>query len=487
MNARPLQSIRWRLQLWQGLLLLAALLGLWLSALYLALDRRRLQVDERLGHAMGGLMPSVNARPAAEQAPRDLRLPGGVRAQFGAPEEGLCYYLVWQADGRVLARSEHAPTAAPDVGAIPVATAGDVGPQEMTRDVGPRRERIRRTVQGLYVLVGADLARETATAFRETARLGLAVAIVLGLNLAVGWWLVGRALRPLDDIARAADKIADGDLSERIDTRDTASELGALAQVLNRTFSRLQEAFARQARFTADASHELRTPVTVILAEARGTLSRPRSAEEYREALGVCAETAAGMGKLIEALLQLARFDSGENLPQRQRTALAPLILSALEPLHSAAAQHAVQLATDLTEVEASVDPDLVRQAVVNLVANALDHTPAGGSVRVELRADDEAIHLRVIDSGCGIPPEHLPHIFDRFHRVDEVRNDQHLGIGLSIVKAIVDAHGGSIAAESEVGRGTTMHLRFPAAESAASDDPASSRQPAQVADLVGP
>ncbi len=460
MKPRIFHSIRWRLQLWHGLLLLVAMVGLWLSAFYLAVERRRLQADERIAHGMGGLMPSVNARFSGAAGERELRLPEGVRAQFGAPEDGLCYFLVWQPDGRVLARSEEAGESPPGKADWPEAAPGELGPREKTRMLGTRRERIRRTVQGLYVLVGTDTARDLAEAWRETAKLGLAVVAVLGLNVAGGWWIVGRALRPLVDITRTADKIAAGDLSERIDTRDTASELGSLAKVLNRTFSRLQEAFTRQARFTADASHELRTPVAVILAEARGTLSRPRDIEGYREALGVCAETAAGMGKLIDALLQLARLDSGENLPQRQRTALAPLIVSAIEPLRDR------RIVTDLADVHAFVDPDLLRQVIVNLVSNALEYTPAGGTVRVELCGGDvdETAHLIVADTGCGIPPEHLPHIFDRFHRVDEARTDRHFGLGLSIVKAIVDAHGGTITAESEVGRGTTMHLCLPAA-----------------------
>ncbi len=462
MKTHPFQSIRWRLQLWHGLLLFAALVALWFAALYLAVERRRLQADERVAAAMSGLMPAVNARTIDAKTARDLRLPERVRAQFGPPEDGLCYFLVWHSDGTVLARSEHAGTAPPETSAWPAVATSETGPREETRTSGTRRERLRQTVRGLYVLVGTDTARDTAAALRETAKLGFVAVIVLALNLAGGWWIVGRALRPVVAITRTANMIADGDLSERINTRDTASELGALAQVLNRTFSRLQESFARQARFTADASHELRTPVAVILAESRGTLSRPRDPAAYQDALNVCAETAAGMGKLIDALLQLARLDSGEHLPQRTRTALAPLIATAIEPLRTGR----VQLTTALDEVHALVDPDLMRQVVVNLVCNAIEYTPDGGTVSLELRGGDldTPALLRISDTGCGIPPEHLPHLFDRFHRVDPARTDRHFGLGLSIVKAIADAHGATLEIQSTPGLGSTCTLRIPAA-----------------------
>ena len=169
--------------------------------------------------------------------------------------------------------------------------------------------------------------------------LGGGGGVIFSLVMAVGWWLVTRALRPIRAIGEAAEKIATGDLAQRIDARETESELGQLAGVLNATFARLEAAFAQQARFTADAAHELRTPVTVILMQVQNALTAGGLADEQREAMEASERAAQRMRRMIESLLLLARLDAGEETSRRERVELGAMVREAVEMLQPVAAE----------------------------------------------------------------------------------------------------------------------------------------------------
>jgi heavy metal sensor kinase len=289
---------------------------------------------------------------------------------------------------------------------------------------------------------------------------------VLVLGLAGGWFVTTRSIRPLRDISGTAMKISAGDLSQRIPAAKQASELGELTEVLNSTFARLEAVFAQQARFTSDAAHELRTPVSVILTQTQTALSRERSGADYRSTLEACQRAAQRMRELIESLLELARLDSGSEPMEMREFDLGRVVRECLELIAPLAAESGLTLKTDLPEVKAVGDPDRMAQVVTNLLANAVHYNREGGEVAVRAGADQGEAWLEVENTGPGIPAADLPHVFERFYRVDKARTKPggRTGLGLAIAKAIVDSHGGRFSVESVTGERTRFSVRLPLA-----------------------
>ena len=312
--------------------------------------------------------------------------------------------------------------------------------------------------------MGRDIRGELADIRRFAWLLGGAGSAVLLLGLAGGWWVSTRALHPIADISATAAKIATGDLAQRIRTTDTDSELGQLALDLNNTFARLQASFARQAQFTADASHELRTPVAVVITQTQTALARERPAAEYRESLAACQRAAQRMRSLIECLLTLARLDSAETPATLESCDLGGIVGEAVELMRPLANEQNIHLELELSQAHCRGNPGQLAQVASNLLTNAIHYNLPGGSVRVSVRCDPDAALLCVSDTGMGIPPADLPHIFERFYRVDKARSGAqgHSGLGLAITQAIVQAHGGSIEVVSEPGQGSKFEVRLP-------------------------
>ncbi|GBF07146.1 sensor signal transduction histidine kinase [Deinococcus aerius] len=276
--------------------------------------------------------------------------------------------------------------------------------------------------------------------------------------------LAGQALRPLRQVRKAAERIGGQNLGERVPEPQTGDEVQALAHALNAMLGRLEASFEAQRRFTSDASHELRTPVTAISGHASYLLRRTDPSGQQRESLNIIRSESERLTNLIASLLELARSDSGA-LPLTRQPILSRLFLGEvareLAPLAQAQGTH---LSADGEDVTFEGDPDRLKQVVINLVGNALK---AGAkNVHLTSRAEEggKEVRLSVQDDGPGIPPEHLGRLFDRFYRVEDSRSrDQGgAGLGLSIAKGIVDAHGGRIWLESEVGKGTTAHVQLP-------------------------
>ncbi len=317
---------------------------------------------------------------------------------------------------------------------------------------------------GMWIVVGRSIAPE----LRELRLVSLTLAAVGGgvllLGLAGGWWIASRAMRPIQDISAAAVKISAGDLSQRISTTETESELGQLAGVLNSTFARLDAAFAQQQQFTSDAAHELRTPVSVMLTQTQGTLNRERSAAEYRETVEACQRAAQRMRRLIESLLALARLDAGQETMKRLNFDFAQTVSECVESLQPLADERTVKIHCELSTTECVGDSERLTQVVTNLLTNAIQYNQPGGEVHVKLAAADGVATLTVSDNGPGISAEDLPRVFERFYRADKSRSTGGNGLGLSISKAIVEAHGGTIEAVSESGAGTTFTVRLPTA-----------------------
>ena len=294
--------------------------------------------------------------------------------------------------------------------------------------------------------------------------------LTLGVALGGGLWLADRALRPVQTITQAAQTISETDLNRRLNLKGR-DELAQLANTFDGMLGRLQAAFERQRQFVADASHELRTPLTIVNLESSRALASKRTADEYRRALGVIRSENEFMSHLVNDLLTLARMDAGQMALEKTPLDLSDLALEAVERLAQLAERKNVRLETgDLPEALISGDRRYLLQMLSNLVENGIKYT--GGEARrvhVETGLEGDSAWVRVSDSGPGIPPEHLPQLFERFYRVDQARSraaeDESAGsgLGLSIVQWIAAAHGGEVRVESAPGVGTTFEVRFKA------------------------
>jgi len=500
-----IHSIKWRLQAWHGFLLLCLVTGL-LAGFYIFAHREKIQsLDNQLGEIMTPLMPRFapagalrpERRPRPEGLPTDGPAEGSpdappIRRSDGAqpPERDFpppenprredlrdnrewtdrfaipdrFYFIVWNDWGKRIADSTNAPS--DRVASKPPGP----GQGRVFETRGDFREVTQFTPNGRCVLVGTSL-----TPLREEMRTLAATLVVLGLGIvvvgfAVGWWLASRALRPIAEISRAAQDLAAGDLSQRINPSETESELGQLATVLNSTFTRLDAAFAKQRQFTSDAAHELRTPVSVILTQTQSTLNKERSPAEYRESLEACQRAAQRMKKLVESLLELARLDAGQPNTTQESVNLARCAEEGVSLIRPLAEDRKVRFQLDLAAATCLGNADQLALVITNLLANAVHYNRDGGEAIVSTRSEPDAAILTVADTGLGIAPEHLPNIFDRFYRADTARTSSQgrTGLGLAITKSIVEAHGGTIEVTSTPGTGTTFVVRLPTVESQA-------------------
>lgn len=301
--------------------------------------------------------------------------------------------------------------------------------------------------------------------------IGLATVIAALVVLAI---LVNNVFRPLDDIATVARQITRADdLSRRVPHNTRTDEIGELARAFNQTLERLERLFRSQQRFLADVSHELRTPLTSV----RGNLDLMRRMGEYdEESMSVIQDETERMSRLLGDLLLLARADSG-GLPLRHEPVELDNILFDVYRQVSRIEKPVTLELREVDQVGILGDEDRLKQLMLNLVDNAVKYTPPGGTVRLSLAKENGWAHLSVSDTGVGIPPEDLPHIFDRFYRVDKARSRAQggSGLGLAIAKWVAQAHGGGIQVKSTPGMGTTFTVSLPVYETPLSNGQAGS------------
>lgn len=385
--------------------------------------------------------------------------------RFGKAPRDHAYYAVWDASGHMLASSKALPPHAVRSDTVPPTR----GPRPfVSRSQGIYLDVIVATPDDGQLLIGRPLAKEFDGLGWTAARLlsvGL-ICLVLG-----GWgaiWLARRIARPIEQMSDTAERITSRNLTERLEARQTPREVTRLAMMINTMLDGLKSAFDRQVRFTADASHELRTPVSVILSQADFTLSRERTPEQYRQALETCLQSARRMKRLVDDLLLLSRADSGCLNIRRESTDLSSITEQAVRLLQPLADRRNMRLHADLHSAPVVGDADRLSQVVTNLVTNSIQYADANTTIWIEVFVKPDAAFLVVRDTGPGIPLADQPHLFERFYRVDKVRTQEDetgTGLGLSLVAEIVAAHGGTIQVASTEGTGTTMTVQIPTVE----------------------
>jgi len=310
---------------------------------------------------------------------------------------------------------------------------------------------------------------------------GILGLLSIAISAAAGYYMAKKALQPIRDITRTAQAVANGDLSQRLKISSEDRDIQLMVRALNRMFEALETSFQAQKRFTADASHELRLPLTILKGEIEVALRKPREPEEYRELLRQLLDTVGRIQRIVNDLLTLARADAGQMELEQQ-----PVDFSLL--VEEVAQQHLVLFDAHRLSLDLDVDDGLVvlgdaphlERMLMNLINNAFKHAPAGSTVHVTLRAEDERAHLIVRDEGPGIPKEKQERIFDRFFRADDARarrEGEGAGLGLAICHRIVEAHDGLIWVESEPGKGAAFHVVLPLA----GPDPRLSRHLSEV------
>ena len=441
------RSIRTTLLFWYGLIFLL-LLAAFGATVYLRISRTIFRaVDAKLETYAQGLAAGL---VEMDDGSIDLDAPKSLRNLFRRGDD-LPYYLVWDRGGKVIHRS-------------PAAKDVDIPTSEFRRSRGSSREVAIRGPVNTWILVGGKARDEIHSLHEFLAACLFAGGAITVLALGGGWFLATRALRPIARISEAASTITARDLTRRIDVAQTQSELGRLARTLNETFERLQAGFDQQARFTADASHELRTPLSLVLSQAELALMKERSAEEYRDALRSVNRAAVRMKAVVEGLLTLARADARQLTLAKEPVPLAPLVEETASMLGPLAAQRKVAVTVHVQPATVLGDRDRLRDAVSNLISNAIRYTPEGGRADVTVASEASEAVLKVADTGIGIPEKDRPHIFERFYRVDQARSRDKggSGLGLAITKWVIEAHGGSISFSSEEGKGTTFTVRLP-------------------------
>ncbi len=286
--------------------------------------------------------------------------------------------------------------------------------------------------------------------------------------LCLGCWLwAERTIAPIIEITEAAQGITADNLSRRLPLGGHQDELTQMAACLNQMLDRLDKSFRRVRQFSGDASHELRTPLTILRGETEVTLRWAKTPDEFRDMLRSNMEEIDRMERIIESLLTLTKSEVGELKLEIKELSLSDLVqeLYLQSRILCETKKVDVQLLLEVDEEIRIRGDDLrLRQMFLNLISNGVKYTPEGGHLKIVLAMDNGFARVDIKDSGIGMPAEHLPHIFDRFYRVDKARNrmDGGTGLGLSIVKWIAEAHGGSISVTSEVNKGRSFSVRLP-------------------------
>jgi heavy metal sensor kinase len=455
-------SIRARLTGWYAVVL-TVMMMVYATATFIAVRHEFLeQLDERLHDDFEGAEGRLTRTG-------DGRVAWTPDAHQDAHDDEARVYEVWSATGEQIHRSG-AATALP-----PVALAATSSSYRYETVVA-NGERWRTlaapvTIGGHTVVLRVSRSEERV---REELSEVL-VVLIFGLPLVValagigGYLLARRALAPIDHLASEARRITADRLHERLKVPNDRDEIGRLTGVINETFARLESSFDQLRRFTADSSHELRTPLAVVRGIGEAAVAERRTSAEYEEAIGSMLEEVDRMSNLVDTLLRLSHGDAGTIRLSRDSLDLGELARDVASSLSVLAEERNQKLAFEITSgVIVSVDRLVLREAVANVLDNAIKYSPDGATIAIRVERIGNQGLLAVGDEGPGIPPEHRERIFHRFFRVDEARSRERggTGLGLAIAKWAVDIHNGQIAVHERPRGGSEFQIRLPLAQS---------------------
>ncbi|MBL8881070.1 MAG: heavy metal sensor histidine kinase [Phycisphaerales bacterium] len=390
-----------------------------------------------------------------------------VRAELGSRQRGDLTFRLLDAGGRVLLTSDPS-NGLPDPWPVPARQAADMlirtesgstlAAHTRTGSQWIEADGVMRIVQATYLL---DQVNASLNRFLQIC--GAALAAAAALAVVGGRILAARSLQPVAKMVSAARKISVENLRQRLDRTEAGDELDVLAATFNEMFERLERQVSQLRQFTADAAHELRTPLAALRGNAEVVLSGKRSLDELHTVIAESIEEYDRLSRIADDLLLLARADAGQEFVRRSKMRLDVALGDVVDLFAPLADERGISLrcATD-EEVWVEGDDGRLRQMVGNLLDNAIKHTPTGGRVDVHLAAPNGTVELTVRDTGAGIPPEHLPHVFDRFYRADRARTREGgAGLGLAISRTIAEAHCGTIKLTSTVGEGTSVCVKL--------------------------
>jgi two-component system, OmpR family, sensor kinase len=293
---------------------------------------------------------------------------------------------------------------------------------------------------------------------------GIALPALVLVAVGGGYFLIRQAMQPVDQVIKTAEQISSHNLRAGVPVAATGDELQRLSTALNNTFRRLDEAFQHNKRFMADASHELRTPLTVVQCQLEAVRELTAENVQAREIVGNTLEEVQRLTRIVEELFTICRLDAGEAHEESVHFDLGSLVAVMTEQMSVLADDKKIRITRTVARVDVYGDRARLKQVAVNLINNAIIYTPAGGKIHVAVYAEHEKAVLEVVDDGIGIPAEALPHVFERFYRVDKARSRAGggAGLGLSIVRSICNAHGGTVEVESSEGKGSRFIVKLP-------------------------
>jgi heavy metal sensor kinase len=458
------RSIGFRLAAWYFLVLGCGLAAFSIMAWFAMQASIYHAIDDELRDRVRGVTKFMDLQTASLSIPE-------IRDEFREHSvlgPGGDLFQVCDQDGQWLYRSvplesNNVPIIKPD--------AMDVPRFETLRVQGRSLRFYSRRIEVNGKLYTVQVAAPMHEAFEALDRFRLLLLFAAPLLLiaasAGGYWLSTRALSPVDEISQTAQRISIENLADRLPVSQTGDQLQRLSETLNAMLSRLDAAVRRITQFTADASHELRAPVSLIRTTAEVAVQRTdRTAAEYFEALQEILEESERTSEVVDSLMLLARADSGKETLEFAGADAYAVVQQAADQGEKLARNCNLDFAASLPKapVPIQADSNALRRAFLILIDNAVKYTPRGGSVKVSLKKTKDCVLVSVADTGIGIAKTDVPHIFDRFWRADKARSREEggAGLGLSIAKWIVEMHHGSIDVDSEVGKGSTFHVRVP-------------------------